>query len=322
MLSTAIISYFFTPFAGLLWIGRGRLAVGFLSAFIAIPLGAYVAVFSGAISLDSDLVRNCEAHLDWLFLAIGIFAAVGVMAISLGPQTPRWYSSGWMVVPAVLIFFAAFVLVGLSARALIYQPFSTPSGSMTPNIVAGDYVAASKWPYGYGRYSMAPLTLPIVGRVFERQPRRGDLIVFKYPKDTSLDYVKRVIGLPGERIQMVAGVVHVDGVPVDRERVGELTDEALSGNKRPVMVYRERLPNGVSYQTLDEREDGILDDTRAFTVDAGSYFVLGDNRDNSADSRVWGTVPAENLIGRVERIYWNSFGLPFAERSDDLMKAD
>jgi len=145
-------------------------------------------------------------------------------------------------------------------------------------------------------------------RIFPSEPERGDVVVFRLPKDPSTDYVKRVVGLPGERIQMINGVLHINGIAVRRERIEDFVEAEGTGRQSRIKQFRETLPNGVSHNTLDLLENGFYDNTKEYRVPAGHYFMMGDNRDNSTDSRVEtavGYVPAENLIGRVQVIFWS-----------------
>jgi signal peptidase I len=201
------------------------------------------------------------------------------------------------------------LLLALVIRTLLFQPFSIPSGSMRPTLLEGDYLFVTKWSYGYSRHSL-PFSPPIFsGRIWASEPERGDVAVFKFPPNPSLDYIKRVVGLPGDRIQMRDGQLFINGEAVQREKVGEITNPDITEVDRPVEVYRETLPNGVAYDTLDLSPNGIGDNTREFVVPAGHYFMMGDNRDNSADSRFSvGFVPAENLIGRANIIFFSIAG--------------
>jgi signal peptidase I len=155
-----------------------------------------------------------------------------------------------------------------------------------------------------------PFSPPLfAGRILPSEPQRGDVVVFRLPKDTATDYVKRLVGLPGDRIQMKDGLLYINGIPVRRERLEDfMDDEGLAGVAR-VRRWRETLPNGVRHETLDLQENGFLDNTQEYVVPAGHYFMMGDNRDNSTDSRVlsqMGYVPFENLIGRVEIIFFST----------------
>jgi signal peptidase I len=198
------------------------------------------------------------------------------------------------------------LILALVIRTFLFQPFSIPSGSMRPTLLEGDYLFVSKWAYGYSRYSF-PFSPPLFdGRVWGSQPERGDVVVFKFPPDPSLDYIKRVIGLPGDRIQVKNDRLYINGKAVERELVGQIDNPDITEVDRPVDVYRETLPNGVSYKTLDLSTNSIGDNTREFVVPPGHYFMMGDNRDNSADSRFSvGYVPAENLVGRANMIFFS-----------------
>ncbi|OXS99361.1 signal peptidase I [Notoacmeibacter marinus] len=198
------------------------------------------------------------------------------------------------------------LILALVLRTVLFQPFSIPSGSMRPTLLEGDYLFVSKWSYGYSRYSL-PLGLDLFeGRILGSEPERGDVAVFKFPPDPSVDYIKRVIGLPGDRIQMQNGSLSINGEPVEREKIGTIDNEDITEMDRPVDVYRETMPNGVAYETLDITPNGIYDSTREFVVPEGHYFMIGDNRDNSNDSRgAVGFVPYENLVGKAQIIFFS-----------------
>ena len=217
------------------------------------------------------------------------------------------------------------LLIALVIRTVLFQPFNIPSGSMKGTLLVGDYLFVSQFSYGYSHYSL-PLSLPLFsGRIFASPPERGDVVVFRLPRDDTTDYIKRVIGLPGDRIQMIDGRLHINGVAVRRERVRDFIDDE-DGTSERVRRWRETLPNGVSYETLDLEENGFLDNTEEYVVPSGHYFMMGDNRDNSADSRVLsavGYVPFENLIGKAQVIFfsigdgepaWHLWSWPFSVR--------
>ena len=202
------------------------------------------------------------------------------------------------------------LIIALVIRTFLFQPFNIPSGSMIPTLLVGDYLFVSKYSYGYTHYSL-PFSPPLFsGRIFGSQPQRGDVVVFRLPKDDSIDYIKRVVGLPGDHIQVIHGVLNINGTPVKRQRVtqGCVSYEDIA---QPVMCFRETLPNGVTYITHDFTDNGFLDNTEVYTVPSGEYFMMGDNRDNSTDSRVLsavGYVPFENLIGKAQIIFFSIGG--------------
>ena len=203
------------------------------------------------------------------------------------------------------------LLIALVIRAILFQPFFIPSGSMIPSLLIGDYLFVAKYPYGYSRHSL-PFSPPLFsGRLFGADPERGDIVVFKTPADNRTDFIKRLIGLPGDTIQMQKGVLFINGKPVPRERVEDRIDTDEYGNVRRIPQYRETLPSGVSYNTQDIEAEGPYDNTDIYIVPLGHYFMMGDNRDNSSDSRVAnavGYVPAENLVGKAEIIFFSADG--------------
>ena len=201
------------------------------------------------------------------------------------------------------------LLLALVIRSVLFQPFSIPSGSMMPTLLVGDYLFVSKYAYGYSRYSFPFSPNLFTGRIWGSEPERGDIVVFRFPRDTKIDYIKRVVGLPGDRIQMKEGVLYINDVPVKREKVGTFSADGNYDNINDAAVYRETLPNGVSYDTLDLRPGSSTDNTREFKVPAGHFFMMGDNRDSSSDSRLdVGFVPFENLVGRAEMIFFSIGG--------------
>ena len=201
------------------------------------------------------------------------------------------------------------LLLALVIRTFLFQHFSIPSGSMRPTMLEVDYLFVTKWAYGYSKHSLPFSPDLFSGRIFGSDPERGDVVVFKFPPNPSLDYIKRVIGLPGDTVQMRDGQLFINGDAVPREKVGEINNPDITEVNRPVEVWRETLPNGVSYDTLDLTPEGIGDNTREFVVPAGHYFMMGDNRDNSTDSRFnVGFVPEDHLVGRANIIFFSIAG--------------
>ncbi|QKC86021.1 signal peptidase I [Mesorhizobium sp. NZP2077] len=219
----------------------------------------------------------------------------------------KWYAHGFWVL--VLVFFSSPV-PAMVIRSFLFQLFSIPSGSMVPTLQEGDHLFVSKFAYGYSRYSVPFDLLPIEGRILGAEPKRGDVVVFRFPPDPSVDYIQRIVGLPGDRIQIVDGVLHINDVAVGLEDAGTFSYE-----QRSAKLQRETLPGGISHFVLNLTDNSIGDNTRVFEVPEGHYFVLGDNRDNASDSRFTvGFVPYENLVGKAVRLFWNSQGTDYASR--------
>ena len=204
--------------------------------------------------------------------------------------------------------FAAIVAIVFVAKGAIAEPFYIPSGSMEPTLLIGDALLASKYPYGYGTSSLPmQINLPETGRVFAGMPKRGDVVVFRWPGDRSQAWVKRVVGLPGDRIQMRQGQLFINdhAAALKPDGIGRSEDDSGGG---PATRYIETLPGGVSHAIFKMRDNGRLDNTPEVTVPPGKLFVLGDNRDNSADSRVAvrdggvGLLPMDNLVGRADAV--------------------
>ncbi|MFZ3007807.1 MAG: signal peptidase I, partial [Phenylobacterium sp.] len=199
----------------------------------------------------------------------------------------------------------AALLIALVLRIIFFQPFTIPSESMEPALLKGDYIIVSKYDYGWSAHSI-PFSPPLFrGRILDKQPQRGDVVVFHLPRDKKITYIKRLIGLPGDRIQVTEGQVYVNGKAIPRKPLGTIEDPGAPGVQ--VMQYAEPKPNGASYVTFDRAPDHEGDDTEVYVVPDGRYFMMGDNRDNSLDSR-WpqeigvGYVPAENLVGKARFI--------------------
>jgi signal peptidase I len=205
------------------------------------------------------------------------------------------------------------VAVTLTVRFFFVQPFNIPSGSMEPTLLTGDFILVDKIDYGYSKASLIfPLTrLPVEGRVFSDGPERGEVAVFKNKNHRNRDYVKRIIGLPGDRIQVIGGVLHVNGQPIVRETLPDAPNTCEDNNPR-AKVYRETLPaGGPSYIVQEcDGDRGAADNTAPVTVPEGHYFGMGDNRDRSLDSRsnLVKFIPHDQLVGRATRVAFSVDG--------------
>ena len=222
------------------------------------------------------------------------------------PLTPReeWSEFARTAVIAIIL--------ALLVRTFLYEPFNIPSGSMKPTLEVGDYLFVSKPAYGFSRYSFPFALAPIEKgqRVPHKEPQRGDVIVFKLPTNPGIDYIKRLVGLPGDTIQVIDGRLYINHRLVHREPLG-LKKVEENGNTTTMMEYLETLPGGVIHHIYEESDEEMLDNTPEFVVPEGHYFMMGDNRDNSQDSRVQdlvGFVPYENLVGRASFLFFSTNG--------------
>ena len=227
------------------------------------------------------------------------------------------------------IIYAGLIAVGI--RTIAFEPFNIPSGSMIPTLLIGDYLFVSKYSYGYSRYSLPFAPNLFSGRILGRLPDRGDVAVFKWPRDNQTDYIKRIVGLPGDRIQMKSGQLYINGTLVQRQPLGDYTADE-QGARTIAQLYAETLPNGRQHDILKMFEQGGLNTTPEYKVPEGHVFAMGDNRDNSSDSRDpsggVGFVPVENLVGRAEFIFfsidarapwWEVWEWPFEIRWNRLL---
>ncbi|MGZ9108442.1 MAG: signal peptidase I [Micavibrio sp.] len=221
------------------------------------------------------------------------------------PLTPReeWSEFAKTAVIAVVL--------ALLVRTFLYEPFNIPSGSMKPTLEVGDYLFVYKPAYGYSRYSFPFGLAPIAeGRWLGKDLQRGDVVVFKLPTNTGIDYIKRVVGMPGDTVEVIEGRLYINHRLVHREPLG-LKRVEENGMTTTMMEYLETLPGGVIHSIYEESDEGPLDNTPEFTVPDGHYFVMGDNRDNSQDSRVQnlvGFVPYENIVGRASFLFFSTNG--------------
>ena len=191
------------------------------------------------------------------------------------------------------------IFIALLIRSFIFEPFNIPSGSMKPNLLVGDFIFVSKYSYGFSKHSL-PFSIPIIpGKIFSNTPERGDVVVFKTPENNRTDYIKRVIGLPGDKIEIKNGIIFINGSEILRKKLNDFLDTDNKTSNKRVRMYNEYFFNK-EINILDITDNGIVDNTQLFNVPENHFFVMGDNRDNSQDSRFLSTVgfiPYENLFG-------------------------
>ena len=213
-------------------------------------------------------------------------------------------------------FFIA-IMIALTLRTFAFEPFSIPSGSMKPTLLEGDYLFVSKYTYGFSRHSF-PMSFPkYSGRIFSEYPKRGDVAVFKFTKNTKIDYIKRIIGLPGDKIQMRNGILYINNKEIDRKANGSWSAKDRNNILYTYERYTENLSDDIFYEVLDASPNGMLDNTDVYTVPNGHLFAMGDNRDQSSDSRILsqlGFIPFENLVGKAQIIFYSR------DRSEPLWK--
>lgn len=285
----------------MLWLGRGRYSIWY---YLAATITS-VAVFAVIVTLLSRGFVPLQplaaiGLMPIIYLALLPTYAVGFLhALTLNRSAALrpWYSRWYIALSAYMI--VAYV-IAVVVRLFLFQSFDIPSSSGIPNLMTGDMFFAAKLPYRFG------------------DPERGDIAVFKTPKDGKTDYVKRVVGLPGDRVQMKEGRLIINGTMVERTPV-DLAPEYAGGPRR-LTFYRETLPGGRSYVIAEESDHNPGDDTEEYAVPAGFYFVMGDNRDNSADSRFpdgVGLIPRQNFVGRYALRFWNKQGFPLSGRPEE-----
>lgn len=287
-LSIWLLGLILGPVILMLWLGRGRLALIYLLVQLLLVAAIVSAVASGLVTPPAFRDLELAAILFNLpFNIVGFVHGLMIRATALGrPWFSRWYV-------AIILPLVASWLIPFAMREWLYEPFNVPSASMIPSLMVGDHMFASKIAYG--------------------EARRGDIVVFKLPRDNQTVYVKRLIGLPGDRVQVKGGVVHLNGGALDLTPVQGIA--CIQGDS--CNFYRETLPDGRSYVINDMVANGSADDTEEFVVPEDHYFMMGDNRDNALDSRYLdqvGYIPRANLTGPVVLIYWNTMGLPVDDR--------
>lgn len=308
---------------GLYYARRTRLALWAVAANIIIGIALAFGLFGYIFVSNSipdwfepgddawTIVDTVNVALTASFAVVVWVVAAQRREVERASPARLWGYLGIWLLPILIS-----LTLAMAIRFAVVQPFRIPSGSMQPTLHVGDYILVKKWSYGYSRFSAAPLhSLLPEGRMFARQPQRGDLAVYRPTPEPDRDFVSRVVGLPGDRLQVIDGVLHINGAAVEREDLGTVQLTNDSGETDAIQAWRETLSGGVTFTTFDRTPRGELDNTRVYVVPEGHYFMMGDDRDNAADSRVpsaVGYVPFENFVGRVEHIIKSGEG-----RSDE-----
>tara|TARA_B100000575_G_scaffold287924_1_gene287057 strand:+ start:4391 stop:5119 length:729 start_codon:yes stop_codon:yes gene_type:complete len=207
------------------------------------------------------------------------------------------------------------IIIALLIRSFIFEPFNIPSGSMKPNLLVGDFIFVSKYSYGFSKHSL-PFSLPILpGKFFSKIPKRGDVVVFKTPENNRTDFIKRVIGLPGDKIQIIDGHIIINNSKILRKKMNDFIDNDKNITNKRIRKYKEYFFEN-EIEVLDIIDGGIVDNTNIYTVPNNHFFVMGDNRDNSQDSRFInsvGFVPFNNLVGKAQFIFFSLENSRFLE---------
>jgi signal peptidase I len=281
----------------MLWLGRWKLAIVYVIAGIIVAILFFLLPILGLIDPISIKGLDLTELLGLATLPISVVGIFHAIRLNREPSDDRWYTKWYiaLIVPSAVAFLLAFIV-----RTFLLQPFNSPSGSNEPTLMVDDYFFVSKTAYKG-----------------EANPQRGDLAVFKLTTNIDIDYVKRVVGVPGDHIQMISGMLNINGKPVKLEKL-QLAPEFY--DTEPITYFRETLPNGRSYVIANMRDDGGADNTIEYVVPANHYFVMGDNRDNSDDSRFLdhvGYIPEENFTGPMVYRFWNSRGFSLANRPEE-----
>lgn len=300
--ATVLIFLIGGPVIGMLYLGKGRIALAYFAGTTLAYLLPFAINYFGLLDADLELTRGL---MFWFIPLVGL--AHGFVAVKpiIGKKPRVWFARWYAIAGLVLLLPVNLALI---VRMFVGEPFSMAAASMEPTLAVGDHIWTSKYAYGYSRFSLPFAPRLFSGRIFGREPKRGDIAVFRLPTNDKIDYVKRIIGLPGDRIQIRHGRLFINGAQVARQRFGSKNETTRDGSIRQIPRFVETLPSGRHYFILEETDNGAADNTHLYTVPDGHYFTLGDNRDASLDSRFSrvGFIPYENLVSRFVAVYWNS----------------
>ena len=283
---------------------RAALAWGQVPAIVGLAIA--LAMFGAERFVAASTSLPYPLAIDLVIIVGGLWS-LAITLLMLGRVQQFGFGQtiiAYIVFPLVLLP----VISVLVTRIFLFQPFNVPAGSMAPTLEVGDYFFANKFVYGYSQFSLPFGPWGFSGRILASDPKLGDVVVFALPKQPTVTYVKRVVGLAGDRVQVHDGQLLLNGTPVKREQLPNLVGEFCSSGDVATKRWRETLPNGVTYQTLDCVDNGYYDNTPEYVVPPGHVFTMGDNRDNSTDSRVLsavGYVPLDNIFGRASMIFYS-----------------
>ncbi len=292
----ALIIALIDPVVAMCYLNRGKLA--FVYSIVLYPLSFWFLVTTYFYGSSFGHIASA-----WVPRIIAMVHCFFIAKARLPLEHFKWYTRWY----SLLLLFVLPSILALGFRTFLYEPFDIPSSAMASTIIKGDYIFVSKSTYGYSRYSF-PLALPIFkGRIWPTKPERGDVVVFR-PSEAQTAFIKRLIGLPGDHIQIKGAILYINEKAIPKEYV----DDWIDTDRMPPFAlkrYKETLPEGKSYYVLSERPNDPVENTHVYVVPEGHYFMLGDNRDNSRDSRYAhpvGFVPEENLIGKAVSIEGNT----------------
>lgn len=287
----ALMGLLFGPDVTMAYLGRGWLAIFYFVGGLVLVTGQMWLL--GLAGIGSNYSGILFAVIWRIIGATHGFVAARAERSGPYPWYSHWYS-------LLLIFLVLSFAIASLVRGFLFQPFTIPAGSMSPTVQMGDYLFASKYAYGYGRYSL-PFGLGPPTRIFGRSPDRGDVVIFRDTRDDT-DYIKRIIGRPGDRVQVKEGIVYLNGHPLSRQPAGD-----WKPGDQSIRLFRESVYPDKSYLVAEISENSRGDNTAEFLVPPGHYFVLGDNRDNSLDSRFsMGFIPEENIFAKASWIFFNT----------------
>lgn len=277
------------------YLGRGKLAVLYCLAEVALHFAGAWAIAAAGGSRGAEWLASLALIGFRLFGAMhGYRLATRLPPSQVFPRYTRWFFPWHAPWYSLIVVIAVFAVTYIAFQSLLFQSFSTAASSMYPTIRTGDYVVANKSAYGFGKFSF-PFNIGPASKIFASKPERGDVVVFTFPPQPEIDYVKRVVGLPGDKVQFMRGILYINGEPAPKEQI-EIQHNP-DGQGANFTIYSEKLPNDRTYRIA---EDKLVPDTSEFVVPDGHYFVLGDNRNRSIDSRHdAGSVPADHIFGKV-----------------------